>query len=215
MTRRRPLALALLTLLPAAGLAACISPPTAADRLTDAAYEMNMATRFGRMDVALSYIGEKARKHFVSTHASWGRGIRISDLEFAGVDMPSKEEATVLVHVSWQRIDESELRTTSIIQKWKDVEDKGWLIVEEKRVSGEAGLVDDRNAQLAEEQHMATTLKKGDAPDAATSKPTSGPERIPGGAPDAPPPPNAAKTAGPQPGRFTTRVIPSDEEAMD
>lgn len=219
MTRRRPLALAL-ALIPAAALVGCIAPPTAADRLTDAAYEMNMATRFGRMDVALSYIGEKARKQFVATHAPWGRGIRISDLEFAGVDMPSKEEATVLVHVSWQRIDESTLRTTSILQKWKDIEDKGWLIVEEKRVSGEAGLIDDRHTQLAQEQLVATDLKRGDGGTIAADKssdPSSrtAPDRIPGGAPDAPPAPGAAKTATPQPGRFSTIVIPGADDAMD
>lgn len=218
MTRRRPLALALLSLLPVAGLVGCITPPTSADRLTDAAYEMNMATRFGRMDVALSYIGDKARKQFVASHAPWGRAIRIADLEFAGVDMPNKEEATVLVHVSWQRIDESTLRTTSILQTWKEIEGSGWLIVEEKRVSGDSGLVDAPGSELQQERLLATDVKdgpKGDAP-GEDEMPTVklGPERIPGGAPDAPPPPSAAPTAAPSPGRFSTMVIPASDDAM-
>jgi hypothetical protein len=163
------------------------TPPTAADRLTDAAYDMNMATRFGRMDVAMSYVGEKARKQFVSAHAGWGRGIRISDLEFAGLDMPSKEEATVLVHVSWQRIDESTLRTTSILQKWQDVEKSGWMIVEEKRIGGDAGLIDRADAAPIADA-------KGSAPE-GQPRPTEKP------------PKDAA--------RFSTTVIPADEEAMD
>lgn len=213
MTRRRPLALALLSLLPAAGLAGCITPPTSADRLTDAAYEMNMATRFGRMDVALSYIGEKARKQFVATHAPWGRAIRIADLEFAGVDMPSKEEATVLVHVSWQRIDESTLRTTSILQTWKEIEGSGWLIVEEKRVAGDAGLVDAVGTVLPQERMIATDVSGDPDATAEASEPTPA-ERIPGGAPDAPPPPSAAPTAPATPGRFSTVVIPASDDAM-
>lgn len=221
MTRRRPLALALLSLLPVAGLVGCITPPTSADRLTDAAYEMNMATRFGRMDVALSYIGDKARKQFVASHAPWGRAIRIADLEFAGVDMPSKEEATVLVHVSWQRIDESTLRTTSILQTWKEIEGSGWLIVEEKRVSGDSGLVDAPGSELEQERLLATEVKEGASDDAASdgaseepAQARSAPQRIPGGAPDAPPPPSAAPTAPPSPGRFSTVVIPASDDAM-
>jgi hypothetical protein len=181
-----PLARALGAALLATGSAACIAPPTAADRLTDAAYEMNMATRFGRMDVAMSFVGEKARKNFMNAHAGWGRGIRIADLEFAGVDIPTKEEASVLIHVSWQRIDESTLRTTSILQKWKDDEKVGWLITEEKRVGGDAGLID-----------------RADAPAVAPK----------GSPPDAPPArPDAAPTQG---GRFSTTVIPADAEAVD
>jgi hypothetical protein len=214
MTRRRPLALALLSLLPAAGLTGCIAPPTSADRLTDAAYEMNMATRFGRMDVALSYIGPKARKQFVATHAPWGRAIRIADLEFAGVDMPNKDEATVLVHVSWQRIDESTLRTTSILQTWKELEDSGWLIVDEKRVGGDSGLVDAPGSALHEERTIAADVEGEAEPVGEVARASAGVERIPGGAPDAPPPPSAAPTAPPSPGRFSTIVIPASDDAM-
>jgi len=188
----------------------CISPPTAADRLTDAAYEMNMATRFGRMDVAMSFVGEKARKQFMNSHSGWGRGIRISDLEFAGLDMPGKDEATVLVHVSWQRIDESTLRTTSIKQKWRDMEKGGWLIVDEIRVGGEPGLLGEpRDAPVMQASRGApggegewVAGPSGDTrADGATSG-TTGPDQ--------------GVSAKQKPAsHFSTTVIPADESAMD
>lgn len=190
MIARRPFVTALVALLAAAGPLGCIAPPTATDRLTDAAYEMNMATRFGRMDVALSFIGEKVRKQFVASHAGWGRGIRIADLEFAGVEVPEKEAATVLIHVSWQRIDESTLRTTSIVQRWKDHDDHGWLVVEEKRIAGDAGLIDPVDAPLS-----------------------PSPVGAPIGAPEAPN--EAPRRTASDAGRYSTVVIPADEGAMD
>ncbi len=206
MLSRRTLVAALAPLALVLGTG-CIAPPTAADRLTDAAYEMNMATRFGRMDVAMSFVGEKARKQFMNTHSSWGRGIRVSDLEFAGLDMPGKDEAVVLVHVSWQRIDESTLRTTSIKQKWRDMEKGGWLIVDEIRVGGEPGLLGEpRDAPVLQSSRGAPGGEgewvAGPSGDTRSDGATSG-------EPQSAPAPRKPAT------HFSTTVIPADESAMD
>ena len=206
MIARRTFALASL-MTAALALATGCTPPTRADKLTDAAYDMNMATRFGRMDVAMSYIGPKARKQFLDSHASWGRGIRISDLEFAGLDMPKEDEAIVLVHVSWQRVDESTLRTTSIKQKWVDDEKSGWLIVDETRVGGEPGLLGD--ARDAPVMQSARGAPGGEGEwVAGPSGDTRGADAKPAADTDAAPKKKPTS-------HFSTTVIPADESAMD
>lgn len=201
MIARRTLGtFALVTAALALGTGGCIAPPTAADRLTDAAYEMNMATRFGRMDVAMSFVGEKARKQFLASHSGWGRGIRISDLEFAGLEMGKKDEAIVLVHVSWQRIDESTLRTTSIKQRWTDMEKGGWVIADEIRVGGEPGLLGEpRDAPLMEASRGAPGGEGENLPPVSDT-PGNGDVKAP---------------VHKQSGHFSTVVIPADDEAVD
>src|SRR5262245_46784498 len=96
-----PLALASAACL-AASLAGCIAPPSSAQRLNDAAYELNTATRFGRMDIATEHVAALCREEFARRHAEWGRSVRIVDLEFGGASI-TKEGAEVLVTVTWQR----------------------------------------------------------------------------------------------------------------
>jgi hypothetical protein len=186
------------------------TPPTRADKLTDAAYDMNMATRFGRMDVAMSYVGEKSRRKFLDMHAGWGRGIRISDLEFAGLDMPKEGEAIVLVHVSWQRVDESTLRTTSIKQKWIDHEDHGWLIAEEARVGGEPGLLGEPRDAAIMQSARGAPGGEGEWVPGPSGDTRSDAEK----AKDPAPAPAAAPAKKPT-SHFSTTVIPADESAMD
>jgi len=120
------------------GLAGCFGAPTPGQRLTDSAYEMNTASRFGRMDIALDHVAAKAKADFARRHAGWGRDVRIVDFEFAGMNLLKKDEADVYVAVSWQRADESSLRVTQITQRWKD--DGGWAITGEARKGGDFGL---------------------------------------------------------------------------
>ncbi len=54
------------------GLAACVIPPTSAQRLTESAYDLNTAARFGRMDVALEHVRDTVRSEFSVRHASKG-----------------------------------------------------------------------------------------------------------------------------------------------
>lgn len=120
-------------------VAGCMSPTTPAQRLTDSAIEMNTASRFGRMDVALEHVAADARQEFFKQHASWGRSVRIVDVEIAGMNLREKDEADVFLTVSWQRADEAELRLTHVAQRWRD--DRGWRLRSEERKGGDYGLL--------------------------------------------------------------------------
>lgn len=117
-----------------------MAPTSAAQRLTDAAYEMNTATRFGRMDVAAEHVASKSMEDFQKHHVEWGRRVRIVDLEFGGARVEEKDNATVSVAVTWQKPDDAVVRSTTITQHWHD--DKGtWHLVSEETKAGDDGLL--------------------------------------------------------------------------
>ena len=124
-------------------LAACYAPVAPSQRLTESAFDMNSATRWGRMDVAMEHVGAEAREAFGKQHARWGRSIRIVDLEFNGMSLKNKgSEAEVIVTLSWQRLDEADVRMTSIAQRWVDLRGK-WSLLSEDEKSGDGGLLDE------------------------------------------------------------------------
>lgn len=121
-------------------LAGCLGGYSATERVQEAAQNMNMAARLGRMDIALEGVSADAREAFAKRHAQWGNGIQIVDYEFQGLRMRDKENADVFVAVSWHRLDESEMRMTALVQRWKDHRGT-WLLVTEERASGDVGLL--------------------------------------------------------------------------
>lgn len=125
------------------GLAGCYSPAAPMQRLTESAYEMNSATRWGRMDVAMDHVGPDAREAWNKKHAGWGRSVRIVDLEFGGMSLKQKgAEAEVIVTVTWQRLDDPDVRITSIAQRWADLRGK-WSLLSEEEKGGDGGLLDE------------------------------------------------------------------------
>ena len=132
------------------GLAGCWSPAAPAQRLTESAYEMNSATRWGRMDIAIDHVGDSAREAFGKQHARWGRSIRILDVEFSGMSLKNKgTEGEVVVAVTWQRLDEADVRTTSIAQRWVELRGR-WSLLSEEEKGGDAGLlVEDAKAKAS------------------------------------------------------------------
>lgn len=135
----------------------CIGPPSPSQRLADSAYETNVASRFGRMDVALANVATASRADFARKHAAWGKDIRVVDVDFSGMNLISKEQAEVYVTVAWQRPAEAELQVTNVVQRWRDDEDGGWRLVEEKRASGSYGLLDDEPPAGAEPEEVVPT----------------------------------------------------------
>ncbi|MBK7581206.1 MAG: hypothetical protein IPI67_13455 [Myxococcales bacterium] len=115
-----------------------LAPPTQSQRVTDSARELNLATRFGRMDVALGHAAKGAQQNFLERRAEWGKNIRIVDVELAGLAMKDEMNATIQVDVSWVRINDDTLRTTRIGQIWRD--DGGWHLMREMRMAGDLGL---------------------------------------------------------------------------
>jgi hypothetical protein len=138
--RRAPLAALI------AVLAGCITPPSPSQRLADSAFEMNHATRFGRIDLAAEQVGPVVREDFLRRHSAWGQGIRVVDVELTGIRFIDRSQAEVSLRVAWLREAEADLRDTQLSQRWRDDEGK-WLMMSEQRVSGSAGLF---NEPLAE-----------------------------------------------------------------
>lgn len=122
------------------GLSGCLAPPSPAQRVTDAARELNLAARFGRMDVALERTADGARDHFMRRRTHWGQDVRVVDFELAGLEMPDVDHATILVDVQWVRLTEGSLRATRVEQTYRNGDKGGYRLVRERRLSGDLGL---------------------------------------------------------------------------
>jgi hypothetical protein len=109
-------------------------------RAQEAATELNVNARFGRMELAAEHVSPKARQAFFERRRAWGGKIRVADYEMAGMKMQGKDDAEMFVRVAWYRVDEGDLRVTTLRQKWHDF--KGdWKLTEEMRIDGDVGLL--------------------------------------------------------------------------
>lgn len=133
----------------------CFAAPPPSQRVADVAREVNLAARFGRMEVALEHTSEGARARFSEHRRDWGNAVRVLDLELTGLSMKDAENATVVVDIQWMRVDEDLLRSTRVEQSWRgSTEDRGWSLVRERRVGGDLGLFGERVARLDPEPHQ-------------------------------------------------------------
>jgi len=119
-------------------LVGCMTPPSPAERITDAAMALNVAARFNQLDVAVARAAKGERDEFMKRHAAWGQTLRIVDVEMASLSLPESDRAVVLVDYAWIRNTEGTMRATRVEQHWKD--DAGWHLVREKRMAGDVGL---------------------------------------------------------------------------
>lgn len=111
-----------------------------AARAQEAATELNVNTRFGRMELAAEFVAPDAREAFMARRKAWGGNVRVADYELAGFAMKGDSDAETLVRVAWYRANEGDLRTTTLKQKWHDY--KGdWRLVDETRAEGDVGLI--------------------------------------------------------------------------
>ena len=133
---------------------ACLGNQSKLSRLQDSAHNLNVAMRFGRMDIATELVAPRSMSDFTQKHRGWGRELRLIDVEFQGIQ-PRGEDATVLVAVGGQRHDEQDLRMTQLMQTWR-YGTKGWKLIEEERVGGDFGL-------LGEQVEVLRPESRGDA----------------------------------------------------
>lgn len=119
---------------------ACLMPPPPAERVSNAARELNVAARFGRMDIALELTADAWRSQFLKSRTEWGRSVRVLDVELAGFSMPERDRARIEVDYAWSRSDEGVLRSTRVAQEWRDV-GGGFRMVSERRIAGDVGLL--------------------------------------------------------------------------
>lgn len=125
-----------------------------AARAQEAASDLNLNARFGRMELAAEAVDAKAKDKFFERRRAWGGNVRIADYELQGLRMKGEEDAEIFVRVAWFRVDEGDLRVTTVQQKWHDF--KGdWKLVDESRSDGDAGLLG---------EPVPATEKKNDGP---------------------------------------------------
>jgi hypothetical protein len=121
----------------------CMMPRDSSQRLIDRARDLNMATRFGRMDVAAEHTAPSTRRQFLERRQLWGDAIRVVDVNLASMERKGEEQAELLVNFAWTRMDEGELRATTVKQYWRNAAPGGWLLEREQRVDGDHGLLGD------------------------------------------------------------------------
>ncbi len=121
-------------------LAGCPHQSPAA-RMQETASDLNLNTRFGRMELAAESVAPKAKEQFFLRRRGWGGKVRIADYELSGMRMAKNEEdADVFVKIAWFKVDEGDLHVTTLQQKWHDF--KGdWKLVSEERLDGDIGLL--------------------------------------------------------------------------
>jgi hypothetical protein len=147
-------------------IAGCVAPPTPAQRLAESAYDLNTAARFGRMDVAMENVRDSLRDEFSKTHATWGKSVRVVDCEMNGFTIGKDGTADVSVTVSWQRPDETTMRTTDVKQRWSSTRGT-WHMISEEEKGGDRGLL----AAPTETKDEAKGDAQTPAPAAAAQRP--------------------------------------------
>lgn len=130
----RRIALALLPL-----VVACAGQSRPA-RMQEAASELNLNARFGRMELASEHVAPEGRTAFFGHRKVWGSRVRIVDSELVGVRFEKNEsEAHASIRIAWQPVDDGDMRLTTVKQTFKDMRN-GWYMVAEERAEGDIGL---------------------------------------------------------------------------
>ena len=155
-----------------------VAHQSAASRAQEAASELNLNARFGRMEMAAEHVAPKAKEQFFERRHMWGSRIRIADYELAGMRLHQDEkEAEVLVKVAWHRVDEGDLHVTTLRQTWHDF--KGdFLLVDEKRIDGDVGLLGEHVVTVAPTRPRHAqfpTIRLGGGPPPAEPAPAEAP----------------------------------------
>ena len=123
-------------------------------KATSSIRDANAHARFGRMIVAAEMVKADQRDKFLERRQLWGSNVQIADSEVLGMNMPTKEEAVAFVRVSWYRLEDGELRQTTIKQRWREVKDD-WMLVAEERAGGDIGLLGEHVEVLAPKEPRA------------------------------------------------------------
>ncbi|MBX3232829.1 MAG: hypothetical protein KIT84_42595 [Labilithrix sp.] len=119
---------------------AIVAPMSPAARAQEAATELNINSRFGRMELATERVAPSHRDAWLVRHRAWGGAIRVADYEMAGFKMKGDNDAESLVRVAWYRVDQGDLHNTLLRQSWHQT--KGaWQLVDETHSDGDVGLL--------------------------------------------------------------------------
>jgi hypothetical protein len=142
--KSRTLALPFASVLACASVMACGGMQSQAAKAQEAAQNLNMDARLGRLDTALEHVDRKTREVYTKVHTQWGTKIRIVDAEITSFKMAKDEDsADVDVQVSWYKPETGELHITVLHQKWHAA-NGDWVLSSEERADGDTGLLGER-----------------------------------------------------------------------
>jgi hypothetical protein len=121
-------------------LSGCAMPPTPVQRAQQTAQDFNLDSRFGRNDLAMVRVDPDLRDEYAAHHKAWGSAIRVADIEMAGMKPKNDDDVDVFIHVAWYRMNEQELKQTTLKQHWHSKSDS-WILTSEARLDGDVGLL--------------------------------------------------------------------------
>lgn len=115
------------------GLSGCMLQnlsPT--ERFSTSSHELNTASRWARLDIAMEHVSPSYRERFIKLHRDWGRGLQIADHDIVGMNLADDGSTAVsTVRVSWYRMDSLRLRESYVEQRWKKDRGNFYLVAEE------------------------------------------------------------------------------------
>lgn len=115
-------------------------PPTGVQRAQMTAQDFNVDSRFGRTDLVLSRVDAAERDEYANHHRFWGTAVRVADIEMAGMKPKGDDDVDVFIKVAWYRMNEQDLKQTTLKQHWHSKTD-AWLLTSEVRLDGDMGLL--------------------------------------------------------------------------
>lgn len=115
-------------------------PPTGLQRGQQTAQDFNMDARFGRNELVMNRVAPAEREEYALHHKAWGSGVRVADVELVGIKPHGDADFDVFLRVSWYRMEEQDLKSTTLKQSWHQKTDD-WLLASEQRLEGDLGLL--------------------------------------------------------------------------
>ena len=115
-------------------------PPTGLQRGQQTAQDFNMDARFGRNELVMSRVAPAEREEYMLHHSAWGSGVRVADIELVGVKASGDADFDVFLRIAWYRMNEQDLKSTTVKQSWHQKSDD-WLLASEARLAGDLGLL--------------------------------------------------------------------------
>jgi hypothetical protein len=115
-------------------------PPTGLQLGQQTAQDFNMDARFGRSELVMNRISPAEREEYALHHRAWGSGVRVADVEIVGTKPHGDADFDVFLRISWYRMDEQDLKSTTVKQSWHQKSDD-WLLSGEQRLDGDLGLL--------------------------------------------------------------------------
>ena len=110
----------------------CAGGYSSADRLQLRVDQFNNSIRWGQYYSAAELVQPEVRARWLAEHRRWAQGgLRIADYEVVDSTEQADGTTTVRVVVSWYRLNQGEIQTTLIAQRWRRLGREWQLVAEE------------------------------------------------------------------------------------